>query len=66
MQLSRKQITFSQFFSEFLELRLNFEHFEKKDFGNCTLQKTWLGKCLKSLVWEDLSTSNIGNGRKHC
>ena len=32
MQLSKKQITFSQFFSEFLEVRLNFEHFGKKDY----------------------------------
>ena len=31
MQLSRKQKTFSQFFSAFLKSSLNFEHFQKKD-----------------------------------
>ena len=31
MQLSRKQKTFSNFFSAFLKSNLNFEHFKKKD-----------------------------------
>ena len=31
MQLSRKQKTFSEFFSAFLESSLNFKHFQKKD-----------------------------------
>ena len=31
MQLSGKQKTFSQFFSEFFKSSLNFEHFQKKD-----------------------------------
>ena len=31
MQLSKKQKTFSQLFSAFLKIRLNFEHFEKKE-----------------------------------
>ena len=31
MQLSQKQKTFSQSFSEVLKSRLNFEHFLKKD-----------------------------------
>ena len=31
MQLSRKEKTFSQFFSAFLKSSLNFEHFQKKD-----------------------------------
>ena len=31
MQLSRKQKTFSEFFSAFLESILNFEHFQKRD-----------------------------------
>ena len=31
MLLSRKQKTFSQFFSSFLKSTLNFEHFQKKD-----------------------------------
>ena len=30
MQLSRKQKTFSDIFSQFLKSSLNFEHFEKK------------------------------------
>ena len=31
MLLSRKQKTFSQFFSSFLKSRFNFEHYQKKD-----------------------------------
>ena len=31
MQLSKKNKTFSQFISEFLESGLNLEHFQKKD-----------------------------------
>ena len=31
MPLSKKQKTFSQLFSAFLRIRLNFEHFEKKE-----------------------------------
>ena len=31
MQLSQKQKTFSEFFSEVLKCRLNFQHSEKKD-----------------------------------
>ena len=35
MQLSRKQKTFSESFSEFLKSRLNFEHLFKKDDLHC-------------------------------
>ena len=35
MQLSRKQKTFSEFFSAFLKSSLNFEHFLKKDELHC-------------------------------
>ena len=35
MQVSRKQKTFSEFFSAFLKSRLNLEHFFKKDDPNC-------------------------------
>ena len=35
MQLSRKQKTFSQFFSEFLKSSLNFQHLMKKDDSHC-------------------------------
>ena len=31
MQLSQKEKTFSQFYGAFLQFRLNFEYFEKKD-----------------------------------
>ena len=33
---------------------------------NYELRKTSLGKCLKMLVSEDLSTSNMLTGLKHC
>ena len=29
--ITKKQETFSQFFSRFLKFRLNFEHFQKRD-----------------------------------
>ena len=35
-------------------------------FGNHGLQKRWLGKCLKMLGSEDLPTSNMLNGLRHC
>ena len=35
MQLSRKQKTFSDFFSAFFKSSLNFEHFLKKDDPHC-------------------------------
>ena len=35
-------------------------------FRNYGLRKTWLDKCLKSLVSEDPSTGNIGNERRNC
>ena len=34
-------------------------------FWTYGLRKLWLGKCLKSPVSEDPSTSNIGHGPKH-
>ena len=34
-------------------------------FQNYGLRKTWLDKCLKSLVWEDPWTGNMVNGSKH-
>ena len=73
MQLSRKQKTFSQFFSAFFKSRLNFEHFLKKRwpsllmyFRNYGTRKTWLDQCLKSPLSRDPSKSNIVNGLKHC
>ena len=35
-------------------------------FRNCGLRKTWLDKCLKSLVSEDQLTGNVVNRSKHC
>ena len=35
-------------------------------FPKYRLQKTWLEKCLKSRVLEDLQADNMGNGLKHC
>ena len=34
-------------------------------FQNYEFRKTWLDKCLKSLVLEDLSTGNMVNVPKH-
>ena len=47
MQLSRKQKTFSEFFSAFLKSSLNFEHFQKKDDprGWCISEITDSEKC---------------------
>ena len=47
MQLSRKQKTFSDFFSAFLKSSLNFEHFQKKDDprGWCISEITDSEKC---------------------
>ena len=35
-------------------------------FWTYGLRKTWLDKCLKSLVSEDSSTKNMVNGPNHC
>ena len=71
-QLSQKQKTFSQFFVAFLKSTLNFKYFQKNMilidfvFPKLGTSKTWPGKCLKSPVSEDLSTSNIVNVPNHC
>ena len=71
MHLSGKQNNFSQFFSAFLESALNFEHFQTKmtlivyAFRKLPLRKTCLDKCLKTPVWEDLSTDDMVNSPKH-
>ena len=52
MEVSRKQKTFSDFFSAFLKSSLNFEHFQKKDdphswgIQNYGVWKTRLDQCL--------------------
>ena len=35
-------------------------------FGNYGLPKTWLDQCLKSLLSEYLSRSNMANATKNC
>ena len=35
------------------------------NFQNYRPRKTWLDKCLKSPVWDDLSRGNMLNGPKH-
>ena len=72
MQLSQKQKPFSQFFAVFLKSGLTFDILKTKMtlkafvFPKLRTPKTWLDKCLKSLVSEDPSTSNMVNGAKHC
>ena len=75
MQLSQKGKFFSNFFFffPFAKFRVNFAHSRRKyDPHSCRIfelmdsEKTWLDKCLKSPVSEDPSTSNMGNGWKHC
>ena len=73
MQLSQKnKKTFYQFSASFLKPRLNFESFEKKMnlvafvFPKLRTLKTWLGKCLRSPVSEDISKSNMVNVPKLC
>ena len=56
MQLSHKQKTFSEFFTEFLKSRLNFKHFEKNMtlidfvFSKLRTPKTMSDKFVKSAV----------------
>ena len=70
MQLSKKQKNLSQFFSAFLKSSSKFEHFKKHDehhslhISQITDWKTWLDKCLQSLVSENPLTSNMLNGSK--
>ena len=72
MQLSRKQKGFYQFFPAFSKFTLNFEHFQEKEdphslcISEITDSKNVVKKCLKSPVSENLSTSNMVNGTKHC
>ena len=72
MQLSKKHNPFSQFFVVFLKSGLTFDILKTKMnlkpfvFPKLRTPKTWLDKCLKSLVSEDSSISNIVNFLKHC
>ena len=72
MQLFQKEESFSRMLSAFLKSRINFAYFVKKITLKADVllrlrtPKTWSDKCLKSPVSEDLSTSNMVNGSKHC
>ena len=73
IQLSKKRKIFFEFFLDFLNLNSIFNIFEKKNwpshlmyFSTYRLRNTWLDKCLKTPVSEDLSTSNMINETKHC
>ena len=71
-ELSKKQKKFSQFCAAFLKNTLSFEYFEKKltltasAFLKLVTLKTWLDKCLKRLVSENTSTSDMLIVAKHC
>ena len=71
MQLSQKRKTFCEFFLTLSKFRFNFEDFQKKInliadvFSTYGLRKTWLDKCLKTLVSEDPLTSKMENGPKN-
>ena len=71
MHLSQKQKTFSQYFGAFLASKLNLKYFEKKMtrtdfvFPQLRTPKTWSDKCLKTLVSEDPSRSNMVNVPNH-
>ena len=70
--LSQKQTTFPENFAAFLKSTKILNILRKKmilrDFVFLKLRtpKTWLGKCLKSPVSEDPSTSNMVKMPKHC
>ena len=72
MQLSKKQKTLFELFSQFFKSRLIFELFEKRmnlpvmhwqDYG---LRKASLDKCLRRLDSEQSTKSNMVNDSKHC
>ena len=67
----KKEKIFSEFFSEFFESALKFEHFQKKMtliayvFQNYRPRKTCLDKCLKAPVSENPLTGDMLSGPKH-
>ena len=71
MLLSEKQKGSSELVCAFFKSTSNFEHFQKKIiliaciFRNYRLRKTWLDKCLKSLISEVPLTGNVGNVPKY-
>ena len=71
MLLTKKRNIFFELFSAFFESALNFELFQKRwpsyvmYFRNYRPRNTCLHKCLKTPIWEDLSTSDMVNRPKH-
>ena len=79
-QLSEKRKLFLNFFSVILKPILRFECFQKKITRTVYvfaelwppknavrwMSRKWLGKCLKSPISEDPSTSNMISRLKHC
>ena len=73
MQLSRKQKTFSEFFSAFLKASLNFNIFKEKEmtliadiFPKLRTTKSLVRSILKKPVPRDPSERNMANATKHC
>ena len=73
MQLSRKQKTFSEFFSAFLKASLNFNIFKEKKmtliadiFPKLRTTKSLVRSILKKPVPRDPSERNMANATKHC
>ena len=65
MQLYQKQKTFSQLFPAFLKSRLNYKHFERREYPHrfCIFEITDSENV--GPVSEDLSTSNMADMPKH-
>ena len=73
MQLSRKQKTFSEFFSAFLKASLNFNIFKEKKmtliadiFPKLRTTKSLVRSISKKLVPRDPSERMMANATKHC
>ena len=71
MQLYQKKTLFLKLFRPFLKSRVNLKHFRKKiTIIADVLPKLWTPKnvamSLKTPISQDLSTSNMVNGPKHC
>ena len=73
MQLSRKQKTFSEFFSAFLKASLNFNIFKEKKmtliadiFPKLRTTKSLVRSILEKPVPRDPSERNMANATKHC
>ena len=71
MHLSQTEKPFLHLFVQFSNLHQILNIFKNRSpsqlifFGSYGPRKTWLDKCLKSLVGDDLSTGNMVNGPKY-